>query len=221
MAAQFNPPAFTVQVGSHGADALSVSSISGTEALSHLFDFRVDFFAKDGNPIATSELLEQDALLTLSIRDSAPRYVHGWVREVESLGMKTGRRRYRAHVVPRLWRLTQHHRSRIFQQKSVPEIVQQVLDEAGIAHGGSLDGSHEPQEFCVQYRESDFDFISRLLESAGIFYSFEHTEDAHVLMLGDGSAAHSPIPGEARLPFRGPLGLDPEPPHAAWPVFRR
>ncbi|QQR42871.1 type VI secretion system tip protein VgrG [Myxococcus xanthus] len=208
MAAQFNPPAFTVQVGSHGADALSVSSISGTEALSHLFDFRVDFFAKDGNPIATSELLEQDALLTLSIRDSAPRYVHGWVREVESLGMKTGRRRYRAHVVPRLWRLTQHHRSRIFQQKSVPDILKDVLDAAGVKTRLALSGSYAPREYCVQYRESDFAFLSRLMEWEGIFYFFEHTEDGHTLVLGDKPSAHAPLPQGQQLPLRPSLGKE-------------
>ncbi|QDF07001.1 type VI secretion system tip protein VgrG [Myxococcus xanthus] len=208
MAAQFNPPAFTVQVGSHGAEALSVSSISGTEALSHLYDFRVDFFAKDGNPIATSELLEQDALLTLSIRDSAPRYVHGWVREVESLGMKTGRRRYRAHVVPRLWRLTQHHRSRIFQQKSVPDILKDILDAAGVKTRLALSGSYAPREYCVQYRESDFAFLSRLMEWEGIFYFFEHTEDGHTLVLGDKPSAHAPLPQGLQLPLRPSLGKE-------------
>lgn len=206
MAAQSSAPAFSVQVGSLGADALSVSSISGTEALSHLFDFRVDFFAKDGEPIAASELLEQDALLTFSVRDGAPRYLHGWVREVESLGVKTGRRRYRAHVVPRLWRLTQHHRSRIFQQKSVPDILKAVLDEAGVKTRLSLSGSYAARDYCVQYRESDFAFLSRLMEWEGIFYFFEHAEDGHTLVLGDKPSTHAPLPQGQQLPLHATRG---------------
>ena len=104
-------PAFSVQLGAYGPEALGVSGISGTEGLSRLFDFRVDFFTVDGEPVAVADLVGKDALVTLSVRDGSPRYVHGQVRGVESLGMKTGRRRYRAHVVPKLWRLTQVHKN--------------------------------------------------------------------------------------------------------------
>ncbi|AKQ64456.1 VgrG protein [Myxococcus hansupus] len=208
MAASINPSAFKVQVGAHGVDALFVTGVSGTEALSHLFDFRVDFFARDGEPLDTTELVGKDALLTISIRDSAPRQVHGWVREVESLGMKTGRRRYRAHVVPKLWRLTQQHRSRIFQHKSVPEILKDVLGEAGVKTRQALSGTYASRDYCVQYRESDFAFISRLMEWEGIFYFFEHSEDGHTLVLGDKPSAHAPLPQGARLPLRPHLGKE-------------
>jgi type VI secretion system secreted protein VgrG len=93
-------PAFTVRIGAQGPEALAVSGLSGTEGVSRLYDFRVDFYARDGEPLVVTDLVGKDALLTISVRDGSPRYVHGQVREVESLGVKTGRRRYRAHVVP-------------------------------------------------------------------------------------------------------------------------
>jgi type VI secretion system secreted protein VgrG len=203
-----NSPAFSVQVGAFGPEALSVSGISGTEGVSRLYDFRVDFFTKDGEPLTVADLVGKDALLTLSVRDGSPRYVHGVVREVESPGLKTGRRRYRAHVVPKLWRLSQVHKSRIFQNKSVPDILKAVLGEGGIEVRLALSGSYAAREYCVQYRESDFAFVSRLMEWEGIFYFFEHTDSGHTLVLGDKPSAHAPLTQGQTLPLRPRLGKE-------------
>lgn len=134
-------PAFSVKVRAYGPEALSVSGFSGTESMSRLFDFRVDFFTRDGEPLAIAELVGQEARVTLSVRDDLRRFVHGQVHAVDSLGLKTGRQRYRAHVVPKPWRLTQRHRSRIFQSKSVPDILKAVLGEAGGVGGRTLVGA--------------------------------------------------------------------------------
>ncbi|WP_426753477.1 type VI secretion system tip protein TssI/VgrG [Myxococcus sp. Y35] len=199
-------PAFSMKVGAYGAEVLSVSGLSGVEGMSRLFDFRVDFFTGDGEPLAAADLVGKDALVTLEVRDGLPRVVHGQVRAVESLGLKTGRQRYRAHVVPKLWRLTQVHRSRIFQDKSVPDILKAVLGEAGVDVRLALSGSYAKREYCVQYRESDFAFLSRLMEWEGIFYFFEHTEEAHTLVLGDKPSAHSPLSQGGTLPLMASLG---------------
>ncbi|NMO15901.1 type VI secretion system tip protein TssI/VgrG, partial [Pyxidicoccus fallax] len=201
-------PAFSVKVGSYGPEALSVSGFSGIEGISRLFDFRVDFFTRDGAPLAVTDLVGQDARVTLSVRDGDPRYVHGQVRAVESLGMKTGRQRYRAHVVPRLWRLSQVHKSRIFQGQSVPDILKAVLGEGGVEVRLALSGSYAAREYCVQYRESDFAFVSRLMEWEGIFYFFEHTDAGHTLVLGDKPSAHAPLPQGKTLPLRPSLGKE-------------
>ncbi|MFP2907951.1 type VI secretion system tip protein TssI/VgrG [Pyxidicoccus sp. 3LFB2] len=203
-----NSPAFSVQVGAYGPEALGVSGVSGTEGVSRLYDFRVDFFTLDGEPLAVADLVGKDALVTLSVRDGDARYVHGQVREVESLGMKTGRRRYRAHVVPKLWRLSQVHKSRIFQNKSVPDILKAVLGEGGVEVRLALSGSYAPREYCVQYRESDFAFVSRLMEWEGIFYFFEHTDAGHTLVLGDKPGAHAPLPQGGTLPLRPRMGKE-------------
>ncbi|WP_164010478.1 type VI secretion system tip protein VgrG [Pyxidicoccus trucidator] len=201
-------PAFSVQLGAHGPDDLSVSGLSGTEGVSRLYDFRVDFFTKDGEPLVVADLIGKDALLTLSVREGDARYVHGQVREVESLGLKTGRRRYRAHVVPKLWRLSQVHKSRIFQNQSVPDILKAVLGEGGVEVRLALSGSYSPREYCVQYRESDFAFVSRLMEWEGIFYFFEHTDAGHTLVLGDKPSAHAPLTQGQTLPLRPRMGKE-------------
>jgi hypothetical protein len=89
---------------------------------------------------------------------------------------------------------------RIFQRLSVPDIVARVCDDLGFRdYRLRLIGSYEPREYCVQYRETHLDFVSRLLEEEGIFYSFEHHADRHVLVLGDSTAMIPPCPGRAAL----------------------
>ncbi|WP_224363353.1 type VI secretion system tip protein TssI/VgrG [Hyalangium versicolor] len=201
--------AFEFQGGPYTSQDLAVTAFSGREELSRAFAFTVELAATGQTAIQPQELLAQQVLLSLHDRvNGASRFVHGMIGRVEALGERQGRMRYRVLLVPDFWKLRHVRRSRIFQQKSVPEIVQQVLGDAGIAHGARLEGSYSPREFCVQYRESDFDFVSRLLESEGIFFFFEHTEDAHTLVLGDGANSHTPIPGESRLPFRESTGAE-------------
>ncbi|WP_240360231.1 type VI secretion system tip protein VgrG [Pyxidicoccus caerfyrddinensis] len=204
----WNPPAFTLRVGALGAERLALSGFAGREAISRLYDFRADFFTRDGEPLVVADLVGKDALVTVSVRDGGPRYVHGQVREVESLGMKTGRRRYRAHVVPKLWRLSQVHKSRIFQNNSVPEVLEAVLREGGVEVRLALSGSYAAREYCVQYRESDFAFVSRLMEWEGIFYFFEHMDSGHTLVLGDKPSAHAPLPQGQTLPLRPRMGKE-------------
>ena len=207
--AQTRRIAFEFQAGPYTPRELPVTSFFGREELSRPFSFTVELAATGEAGIQPRELLGHKGQLAIhDVVSGASRFVHGMIARVEALGELQGRLRYRALLVPEFWKLQHVRRSRIFQQKSVPQIVQQILDEAGIAHGANLDGRHAPREFCVQYRESDFDFVSRLLEEAGIFYSFEHTDGAHTLMLGDGPSALGPIAGEARIPFRGATGAE-------------
>jgi len=200
--ARTNAPAFSLQVGPHAASSLVVTRFSGSESISRLYDFRIEFFEKDTQLLELAQLPGTPAQLTLQIGDAPVRYVHGLVRQVELVGRISGHWRYRVQVVPKLERLCQMRKSRIFQEQSVPDIVQAVLGEAGVEHRLALSGSYAPREYCVQYRESDFDFVSRLLESEGIFYFFEHAEGSHTLVLGDGESAHAELPEGAKLPLR-------------------
>jgi type VI secretion system secreted protein VgrG len=200
--ARTNAPAFSLQVGPHAASALVVTRFSGTESLSRLYDFHVEFVEKDGQLLELAELPGTQALLTVKIGEAPVRYVHGLVRQAELVGRIEGRWRYRVQVVPKMERLCQMRKSRIFQEQSVPDIVKKVLGETGVEHRFVLSGAYAPREYCVQYRESDFDFISRLLEAEGIFYFFEHAEGSHTLVLGDAENAHADLPGGAKLPLR-------------------
>jgi type VI secretion system secreted protein VgrG len=199
---QTRAPAFTFKVGSHEAGNLSVSHISGREGLNRLYEFQVGFHPLSDEPLEAQALLGAEALLTVLLPEGKTRQVHGRVRAVDSLGQEGGRWRYRAWVVPRAWWLTRVHRSRIFQGKTVPQIVKAVLEEGGVEVKLSLSGSSEAREYCTQYRETDFAFVSRLMEWEGLFYFFQHTEDGHVLVVGDKPNVHEGLPGGATLPLR-------------------
>jgi len=128
------------------------------------------------------------------------RYFSGIVSRF-SAGDRSGRTSlYRAELVPAFWLLTKTTDRRIFQQKSVPDILRQVLGSLDVSY--RLQGSYEPRNYCVQYRETDFDFACRLMEEEGIYYYFTHSAGGHQLVLGDSPAGHLDVLG-------GPLTYDP------------
>ncbi|WNG47798.1 type VI secretion system tip protein VgrG [Archangium minus] len=199
-------PAFLLRIGSQEPEVLVVSGFTGREGLSSLFEFQVDFHPLEDAPLDAKELLGTEALLTVRLPGDKTRHVHGRVRALDSLGKEGGRWRYRAWVVPQAWWLSQVKRSRIFQSKTVPQIVKAVLEEGGVQVKLSLSGSYEAREYCTQYRETDFAFVSRLMEWEGIFYFFEHTDGGHVLVMGDKPNVHEALPGGAKLPLRENAG---------------
>jgi type VI secretion system secreted protein VgrG len=132
------------------------------------------------------------------------RWVHGIVSSFELTGFGGKLTYYSARLVPKLWLLTRRAQSQIFQNLATPDILKQMLEEGGIPADEfklSLKRSYKPRKYCVQYRESDMDFISRLMEEEGIFYFFEHTEDGCTLHLSDDLSVHQPMAGTATVPY--------------------
>lgn len=206
-----------LKAGSCSETDLSVRKVTGREALSRPFAFDVEFFPLSNDPLDLPDLGGADARLTLRRPDGVERYVHGIVWSIELTGVERGAPRYRARLAPRLARLGQTRRSRVFQSMSVPDIVKKVLDDAGVANRASLSASYAKREYCIQYRESDLEFVSRLLEDEGIFYWFEHASDAHTMVLADAKGGCVDVAGDTTLPFRLPQHGDaPEDEH----VFR-
>jgi type VI secretion system secreted protein VgrG len=184
---------------------LRVMRFEGHEALSQLYRFDITLACEDP-ALAFADLVGKPAVLTFKV-DDEPRYAHGIVSRFEQGEEGKKLTLYRATIVPGVWRLQHRRDSRIFQAKSVPDILEAVLDGAGVESSKlSLSGSYSPREYCVQYRESDWDFMCRLMEEEGIYYFFEHTHDSETLILADGPGAHSPIAGADTLAFRTPLG---------------
>ncbi|WP_437806619.1 type VI secretion system Vgr family protein [Sorangium sp. So ce1078] len=186
---------------------LRVTRFEGREGISELFHFDILVVSHEKD-IAFADVVGKTALLTWRV-DEQPRHVHGVVASFEQ--GEEGKRltAYHATVVPEVSRLKHRRNSRIFQALSTPEIVEKVLRAAGIPSSGyrlALSGGYRAREYCVQYRESDFAFVSRLLEEEGICYFFEHDENGHVLVFADGPSAHGPIAGESTVVFRPPLG---------------
>ena len=141
--------------------------------------------------------------------EGSERFLHGWVEEVVDVGLRHGRPEYRVRIAPQLRQLRHVRRSRIFQNLAVPDIVAQVLKAGHVEHRLALSGSYPKREYCVQYRETDLDFVLRLLESEGLFFFFEHGPDSHVMVLGDSASAHEPLAGESTLLFRAETGQAP------------
>src|SRR5208337_3951690 len=104
---------------------------------------------------------------------------------------------YSAEMVPEFWLRTRQVRSRIFQQMSVKDILTKVLD--GLKVTWETQGTFLPRDYCVQYRESDFQFASRLMEEEGIYYFFKHTAAAHEMVLADTPQSHPEISAPSKL----------------------
>ncbi len=186
---------------------LRVNRFEGHEGLSQLFQFDIIVACK-ANDVAFDNAVGNTALLTFRVGEE-PRHVHGIVASFEQGEEGKTLTAYRAVLVPAVFRLQYRRDSRIFQGLAVPDIIKKVLTAAGVPGDGyrlSLRGSYAPREYCVQYRESDWAFISRLMEEEGIAYHFEHTDANHVLVLVDSASAYPAVAGDATLVFRPPSG---------------
>lgn len=194
----------TVQVHTVlSTEQLKFRAMRGHEGLSQLFEFEVDMVSTSFN-LDLKRLLGTS--LTLAISDEgAPRHLNGTVVRFELVGRanETGRHYiYRALVQPWLWYLTRTSDCRIFQNQSVPEVLDAVLGKYGFQFEKRLSASYRPWEYCVQYQESDFAFVSRLMEHEGIAYHFEHGNGSHLLVLADDAGSYRKLPGHARIPYR-------------------
>ncbi|WNG41385.1 type VI secretion system tip protein VgrG [Archangium violaceum] len=201
-------------------EQLRVVRFSGAEGLSSLFEFQVEL-ACENQDLDFTQVVGKPGVLTLN-GELAPRYVNGIVSRFEQVNELPRHAIYRATVVPLVWRLQHRHDCRIFQKLDTPTILKKVFETAGVPADKvrfSLMGTYEPRDYCVQYRESDWAFASRLMEEDGIFYFFEHHEDKHILVLGDKESALKPIDGVEVLPFRRSTGNVVEEDHVAY--FRR
>ncbi len=178
------------------------------ERLSSPFELNVSLASEDEIPF--DDVVGKESLLTL-LGEENDRYCHGIVSKFMFTGSRDRFYLYQARVVPSLWLLSLEQDCRIFQDKTVEEIVKQVLQDAGITSDRfdfRLQNKPPKREYCVQYRETDLNFISRLLEEEGIFYFFEHLKSKHVLVFGDSPVAYQPIQGDSEITFN-PAGMVP------------
>lgn len=190
-----------------GEDVLLIKRLSATEGISQLFSYDLEILHEEGpdaaRNVATTvdprTVIGKPMSVTVGFADSAHRFFHGICVHFSQGNRNREFSKYRAQLVPAVWLLTQVHRSRIFQQKSVPEILRILLE--GFEVNFELQGSYEPRDYCVQYRESDWNFASRLMEEEGIFYFFEHTADSHRLIVADTPQSHRDCPIVSTFPF--------------------
>lgn len=194
-------------------DKLFLTAIRGEEKLSHLFHFTLDLVADqdDTSAIKVGSLLGKPVGFSMKLPDDSVRFFHGIICRFYEGRLDAGEERlrhYRADVVPWLWALKQNSDCRVFQEKTIPQIVEQVCEDAGRTdYKISLKGTYAKLDYCVQYGESDFDFISRLLERVGIFYYFMHEEAKHTLVFADAASSYADC-DEDEVEFQGAFDGD-------------
>ncbi|MGZ8140659.1 type VI secretion system tip protein TssI/VgrG [Bordetella bronchiseptica] len=185
--------------------ALQFRSMHGHEGLSALYEFEVDLLAAT-HTLELKSLLGKPVSLEIET-GGAPRYLSGQATRCALVGREGDSARqyvYRVTMRPWLWYLTQTSDSKIFQQMSVVDVLRQVLADYPFPVEYRLAGSYRRWEYCVQYQETDFAFVSRLMEHEGIYYWFRHESGKHTLVLTDDITQHDECPGAAQLPYYGP-----------------
>ena len=184
-----------------GADTLLLRAFSGSESISQLFHFNLDLLSENDS-LSFQDIVGKPVSITVQDADGDDRFWHGFVSRF-SQGHQDGKlTAYNAQMVPWLWFLTRTSDCRIFQNKKVPDIIQKVFKDLNFSDFElKLYGNFAPRDYCVQYRETDFNFVSRLMEEEGIYYFFKQTADKHILVLANDPAAHEAAPKQAKARY--------------------
>jgi len=186
-----------------GGDVLLLRGLDGQEGLSRLFHFQLDLLAEKDAPVAFDKLLGQKVTVHLALPGGSRRHFNGICNRVSqgervvAGGKGELLTSYRAEIVPQFWLLARKAQSRIFQHLSVPDILKKVLVGFDVTY--ELQGTFHPRDFCVQYRETDFNFASRLMEEEGIYYFFKHTDGNHTMVVANTPQSHPDLPGASKL----------------------
>ena len=186
-------------------DYLLIKRLRCHEGLNQLFRIEVEMLHEETTqgltPTAVDpkDLIGSPMVVFAHQPGGVERYFHGICNHFSQGGRNIYFSKYRAELVPKVWLLTQVSQSRIFQNKTVPDILKEILK--GFEFDAEIQGEFKPRNYCVQYRETDWDFASRLMEDEGIYYYFEHTENDHRLILANTPASHRPCPTRPKVPY--------------------
>ena len=188
-----------------GEDFLLINRLKATEEISALYEYEVELLHEEdapgyeATPVDVTKLLGQAVAVQIIQRDGTERFLSGIVRHFSQGHRDVRFSYYHATIVPPVWVLTQISQSRIFQHLSVPDILKKVFDGFDAAY--ELQGVYKPRNYCVQYRETDFDFAARLMEEEGIYYFFDHTGGKNKLVVADTPQSHRDCPSKNEIPF--------------------
>ncbi|RSE99081.1 type VI secretion system Vgr family protein [Achromobacter aegrifaciens] len=187
-------------------EQLKFRAMHGAESLSQLYELEVELVSESYS-LDMKSLLGKPLTLEIETGSAAPRYLSGHITRCALVGRENNTSRYtiyRATVRPWLWYLTQTSDNKIFQNKSVPDVIREVLKDYDYPIEFKLVDSYRNWEYCVQYQETDYAFISRLMEHEGIYFWFKHDKGKHTLVLTDDITQHEPVSGYEQIPYYGP-----------------
>jgi type VI secretion system secreted protein VgrG len=193
-----------------GKDVLLLTGFAGREAISQLFSFNLDLLAENREQVKYDQLLGQPVTLRIELPNDGERFISGICSRVSQGGQEGDKQSlttfttYRMEIVPQLWLLTRRAQSRIFQHLSVPDILKKVFEGLNVSY--QISGSFQPRDYCVQYRETDFNFASRLMEEEGIYYFFKHTAEGHTMVVANTPQGHPVLSHASQIIFEGIVG---------------
>ncbi len=193
-----------------GAKAkFKLAKIVGAESMSTPFEYTLELVSEDADIDFAQIISKAGVVKFISDGDNIERYIHGMIADFALVDQGLRLTTYTARLVPRVWNLSQMSDCRIFQATTTPDIIKKILDDAKIASDTykiDCKETYQPRDYCVQYRETDLDFIARLMQEEGIFYYFEHSADKHLLVIADKSAVHKEIGKPTKVLYQKPSG---------------
>jgi len=196
-------------------DTFQIGAMKGFEEISVPYEFHIELASKKAD-VAFDKMLNNPAWI--SIRQAVPVSggkhgtrvfkIHGLLSAFEVVEFTQEFVKYRAVLVPRLWKCTLTTQCRVFQDMDIKDLIKEVL--TGKSGPGltpkdfelKLNASYQKREFVVQYNETDLNFLHRWLEHEGIFYFFDQTEQGEKLIFTDGTAGYAKLPGDPKIPYR-------------------
>ncbi len=189
------------------AEDLLFHGMHAREELGRLGEYQIDLLSPKGE-LDPDAILAKAVSVKLALPDEGTHYFNGYVTRFSQHGKYGRYHRYMAVVRPWFWFLTRTADCRIFQDRTVPQILEKVFADHGVADVTfELTATYRKWTYCVQYRETDFNFVSRLMEHEGIYYYFSHTTDQNTMVITDSYSGHAPFPKYAELPFIAPERL--------------
>lgn len=189
-----------------GKDVLLAVGLNGEEVISDLYEFSIDCLAdvQDvvANKIKFDQMMGEPISVALQLPNNKKRFFSGICQCIEQSDSGIEFTRFQLTMVPTIWLLTKRWQSRIFQHKNIPDILKEVLK--GLKVDFRLQGTFEPRDYCVQYRESDYNFACRLMEEEGIYFYFKHEDSGETIIVGNTPAAHKPLEPTSKIKFKNP-----------------
>ncbi|MHC8319073.1 type VI secretion system Vgr family protein [Pseudomonas sp. LB3P31] len=181
---------------------LLLESFKGTDGLSRAYNFELMLVCQDSG-VELKSMMGQHVVLEIELAEGGPRYLAGYLTRFASIGSDGGMARYTATLNPWFSMLKNRFDTRIFQGCTVEEVVTQVfgLCPAFSRHEFRLSKPLKRYTYITQYRETDFNFVQRLLEEEGMFYYFEHTAETHTMIICDDSSTLLPLPEQPQIRF--------------------
>lgn len=187
-----------------GEDVLLLHKFTYDEKLGGLFDIEVEMFS-DRNGIPFEDLLGQKVTIRVNLPHEKIRYINGYVSSFSQGEPQRGFATYYASISPWNWLMGRTTDCKIFQEMTVPDILKEIFGKHPIADFEfRLSAEYREWEYCVQYRESDLNFVNRLMEQEGIYYYFEHDEETHKMVLVDDTSVHEVIEDYEAIPYYPP-----------------